>query len=74
MKDRELELKKKTIPYRLRVIFDGEEIRFPGCSHLYCEFEEFTTFMLENLEFDNKKINNYCEGGVENYENELKYK
>lgn len=39
MKDHEMVHKKKKIPYRVRIVFDGDEIRVPGCSHLYCEFE-----------------------------------
>lgn len=30
--------------------------------------------MTSSLEFDVDKIASYCEGGVENWENELKYK
>lgn len=41
MKDLELVYKKNKSPYRVRVVFDNEEIWVPGCSSLYCEFEEF---------------------------------
>ena len=74
MKDMELVYRKNPIPYRVRVVFDNEEIWVPGCSNLYCEFSEFKDFMSKTLEFDVAKIASYCEGGVENYENELKYR
>jgi hypothetical protein len=41
MKDRELERKKVALPFRVRVVFDGQEIWVPGCTSLYCEFSQF---------------------------------
>jgi len=62
-------------PYKVRVVFDNEEIRVPGCMGEYCDFLMFQRYFTSNLEQDQQKIEDYCQGGMgESYVNELKYK
>jgi hypothetical protein len=40
--------------FRIRVVFDGEEIKLPYCEDIYCKYEEFRKHFTDNLNFDLK--------------------
>ena len=61
--------------YRMRVVFDNEELQLPFCQELYCTYDEFKNYLTQNLIFDYQQVDQYCEGGMGNeYVNELKFK
>ena len=46
--------------YKLRFVYDDEEIHLPFCKSLYCNFEEFTDYLISNLMVDLEEADQYC--------------
>ena len=44
----------------MRIIYDDEEIKLKFCKSLFCKFEDFTNFAVENLVADLKEAEKYC--------------
>ena len=44
----------------MRIIYDDEEIKLKFCKSLYCKFEDFANFAVENLVADLKEAEKYC--------------
>ena len=46
--------------YKIRIVYDDEEIKLPFCKELYCSFEEFTDHITENLMADLSEAEAFC--------------
>jgi len=67
--------KHTTTPYKVRVVFDGEDIKLPFCKDTYCSFDEFIGYFRGHLVYDADHIEGYCGGNMgEQYKQELKYR
>ena len=61
--------------YRIRIVFDNEELKLPFCAGTICKYSEFKDYLHENLIIDYNHIDQYCDGGMgDAYVNELKFK
>ncbi len=68
-------LDKSDKQYRMRVVFDNEDIKLPFCSDTICDYTEFKEYLYKNLIFDYNEVEKYCSGGMgDAYVNELKFK
>lgn len=74
LKDRLITNENDENKYKVRIVFDGEEIKVPWCEGLYCKFVELKKFFRANLVFDFEHIEGYCGGNMgELFTNNLKY-
>ena len=48
------------VQYKLRIVYDDEEIHLPFCQEKYCLFEEFGDYIMNNLIVDLKEAEEYC--------------